>query len=148
MAAKTQKNPYRIDRSRKIESYAFSGFGNSISCGWERQLTTGRFATGRFCVPEIFHLSVRTKSITENFFYEKLRPLFVFIVINACFHLACANALYIFIRGLSILSFSFINKVLSAKGYCVYIINKIMRGSTSHSYDCAHAWAIKLNTRR
>ena len=145
MAAKTQKKSISLTdndiqnflkgeenqvNKRKTESYAFSGFGNGISCGWERQSTTGRFATGRFCVSERFLLSVRTKSITENFVHEKLRPLFVFIVINAGFHLACANAFLVSIRRLSILSFSFINKVLS------------------HSYDCAHAWAIKLNTRR
>ena len=33
---------------RKTESYVFSGFGVSISLGWEWKLTTGRFATGRF----------------------------------------------------------------------------------------------------
>ena len=134
MAAKTQKKSISLTdndiqnflkgeenqvNKRKTESYAFSGFGNGISCGRERQSTTGRFATGRFCVSERFLLSVRTKSITENFVHEKLRPLFVFIVINAGFHLACANALLVSIRRLSILSFSFINKVLSAKGYCV-----------------------------
>ena len=33
---------------RKTESCVFSGFGVSISLGWERKSTTGRFATGRF----------------------------------------------------------------------------------------------------
>ena len=33
---------------RKTESYVFSGFGVSISLGWEWKLTTERFATGRF----------------------------------------------------------------------------------------------------
>ena len=33
---------------RKTESYVFSGFGVSISLGWEWKSTTGRFATGRF----------------------------------------------------------------------------------------------------
>ena len=33
---------------RKTESYVFSGFGVSISLGWEWKSTTGRFATDRF----------------------------------------------------------------------------------------------------
>ena len=33
---------------RKTESCVFSGFGVSISLGWEWKSTTGRFATGRF----------------------------------------------------------------------------------------------------
>ena len=33
----------------KTERYVFSGFGVSISPGWEWKLTTGRFATSRFC---------------------------------------------------------------------------------------------------
>ena len=33
---------------RKTESYVFSGFGVSISLGWEWKSTTGRFAAGRF----------------------------------------------------------------------------------------------------
>ena len=33
---------------RKTESYVFSGFGVSISLGWEWKSTTGRFVTGRF----------------------------------------------------------------------------------------------------
>ena len=36
-------------------------------------------------VPERFPLSVRTKSITENFVYGKLRQLFVFIVFQRIF---------------------------------------------------------------
>ena len=36
-------------------------------------------------VPKRFPLSVRTKSITENFVYGKLRPLFVFIVFQRIF---------------------------------------------------------------
>ena len=41
---------------------------DSISRGWERKSTTGRFATDRFgCVPERFLLSVRKKPATENF---------------------------------------------------------------------------------
>ena len=33
---------------RKTESYIFSGFGVSISLGWEWKSTTGRFASSRF----------------------------------------------------------------------------------------------------
>ena len=41
-------------KKKKTESYVFSGFGNCISCGWERK-STGRF--GR--LPERFPLSAR-----------------------------------------------------------------------------------------
>ena len=61
---------------RKTESCVFSGFGVSISDGWEWKSTTGRFASGRFGrLPERLLLSVRTKSINENFVNWKLRPL-------------------------------------------------------------------------
>ena len=51
----------------KKKSYVFSGFDNSISCGWERKSTTGRFITGQFFrLSEIFLLSVRTDSMNEN----------------------------------------------------------------------------------
>ena len=33
---------------KKTESWVLSGFGNGVSRGWERKLTTGRFATSRF----------------------------------------------------------------------------------------------------
>ena len=33
---------------KKTESWVLSGFGNGVSRGWERKLTTGRFATNRF----------------------------------------------------------------------------------------------------
>ena len=35
--------------TKRTESYVFSDFGNGVSRGWERKLTTGRFAIGRFC---------------------------------------------------------------------------------------------------
>ena len=62
---------------RKTESYVINGFGNGISRGWQRKSTTKRFATGRFwpC----------TNSITENFVYWKVGPLFVFVVIQHMF---------------------------------------------------------------
>ena len=34
-------------KETKTASYVFSGFSNSISRGWERKSTTGRFAIGR-----------------------------------------------------------------------------------------------------
>ena len=66
---------------RKTESYVFSGFDNGIPRGWERKSTAGRFDTGWFCiilvvrVPERLLISVRIKSITENFVYRKFHPL-------------------------------------------------------------------------
>ena len=39
------------------------------------------------CVPKKYLLLVRTKSITENFVYRKLRPFFVLIVFQRIFHL-------------------------------------------------------------
>ena len=50
----------------------------------KRRSKVGRFATVR--VPEGFLLSVRTNSITVNFFlYWKLGPMFVFVVIQGMF---------------------------------------------------------------
>lgn len=69
----------------------------------------------------------------------------------------------IFIKGLFILLFSFMNKVdfsLSVKGCCVYMINKIKHSClwiwiySSHVQldisliHCIHLWAIDLNTQR
>ena len=59
-------------------------------------------------VPERFLLSVRTNSLTENFVYSKLRPLFGFVLLQRIFHLPMLFT--IFIQGFSILLFSFINK--------------------------------------
>ena len=94
------------NKKSRTGSYVFSGFGNGISRGWERKSTTNRFATGRFwlCTWKIFifiyiFLSVGTNSMTKNFVYWKLGPLFVFVVIQRMFHLKCANALKIFIRS-------------------------------------------------
>ena len=42
---KGEENQYT---ERKTESYVFSGFGVSISLGWEWKSTTGRFATSWF----------------------------------------------------------------------------------------------------
>ena len=64
-------------------------------------------------VSERFPLSVRTKSITENFVYGKLRPLFVFIVFQRIFSswALAPTHFTIITRGLSILLFSFITKL-------------------------------------
>ena len=64
------------------------------------------------CLPERF-LSVRTKSITETFECWKLGPLFVFVVIQSMFPSWALTPTHftIFIRGLSILLFSFTNNV-------------------------------------
>ena len=61
-------------------------------------------------VPERFLLTVRSNSITENFAYWKLGPLFVFEVIQRMFS-SWVRQRAIFIWGLSILLFLFINKV-------------------------------------
>ena len=82
-------------------------------------------------VPKRFLLSVRTKSMTEGFVYRKLRPSFVFVVFQGFFHLANANALYDFYSEI-VDPFTFIHYwswlFLSVKGYCVYMIHKIIHG--------------------
>ena len=57
-------------------------------------------------LPGRFLVSVRTKSITDNFCILKITPTVVFVMIQRGFFF-----FLIFIRGLSILLFSFINKV-------------------------------------
>ena len=59
----------------------------------------------------------------------KITPIFVFAMIQGIVSLWA----WIFIQGLSLLLFSFINNksklnFLSVKGYCVYMINKIIHG--------------------
>ena len=85
-------------------------------------------------VPGRFLLSVRTKPITENFVCGKLRPLFFFEVTQffAFFFLGLsANAHYDFYSGIveSFIFYSLIKSTfLVSKGYCVYLINKIIHG--------------------
>ena len=64
-------------------------------------------------VPETFLRSVRTKSITENFVYWKLRLSFVFVVFQLIFFILSlsAYALYDFYSGIVDPLFSFVNKV-------------------------------------
>ena len=65
----------------------------------------------------------------------KITPIFVFAMIQGIVSLRAFSPTYftIFIQGLSLLLFSFINNksklnFLSVKGYCVYMINKIIHG--------------------
>ena len=81
-------------------------FGDSISRGRERKSTTGRFATSRFW-PCTWNISSVAKDDINNwqFCILKIRPI-------VCFHLEYVKLFSVFfIRGLSILLFSFINKV-------------------------------------
>ena len=100
---------------RKTESYVLSGFGNGISGSWEQELTTGRFVTGWFGhVPEMFSSASKDpKSITENFLFWKLFPLFVFKKFQHIFLSWASVPIHFttFIWGWLILLFSFINKV-------------------------------------
>ena len=98
---------------RKTESYVFSGFGNGISRGWERKLTTGRFATGRFW-PVTWMISSVGKDQFNNwkFCILKIRPIVCFCSDSThVLILSAPTDFTICIRGLSILLFSFINRV-------------------------------------
>ena len=98
-------------RKEKTESHVFSGFGMAFLAAENenRQLEDLPQADfGR--VPERFLLTVRSNSITDNFAYWKLGPLFVFEVIQRMFS-SWVRQRAIFIWGLSILLFLFINKV-------------------------------------
>ena len=74
---------------RKTESYVFSGFGVSISLGWEWKSTTGRFATGRF-----WPFTWKTSSVGKDkvnkweFCKLKITTIVVFIIMSQrIFHL-------------------------------------------------------------
>ena len=64
-------------------------------------------------LPGRFLLSVRTKSMTDNFCILKITLTVVFEIIQRVFFILSLTLTHflIFIRGLSILLFSFINKV-------------------------------------
>ena len=66
-------------RKEKTESHVFSGFGNGISCGWERKSTTRRFATSRFW-PCTWKISSDGKVQFNNwqFCILKIRPIICF----------------------------------------------------------------------
>ena len=99
----------------ETESYIFSGFGVSISLGWEWKSTPGRFATGRF-----WPLTWKTSSVGKDkvnkweFCKLKITTIVVFVTMIQC--IFPSNELVpthstIVIRGLSIHIFSFINEV-------------------------------------
>ena len=127
VAAKKLKNPYRWQTVKfklfykgknqytktKTESYVFNGFAVDIFRGWEWKSTTGRFATDRFGrLPERLLLSVRTKSINENYVNWKLRPLlFLQSWFNTFFHLKSQHQRTLVTWGLSTHLFSFTNEV-------------------------------------
>ena len=75
-------------------------------------------------IPKTFHLLVRTKSIADNFFSLKITLIVCFCSDSThAFILSEPKLFTIFIRGMSILLFSFINKVefLVSKGLlCLY----------------------------
>ena len=74
---------------RKTESYVFSGFGVSISLGWEWKSTTGRFATGRF-LPFTWKTSSVDKDKVNKWEFCKLKitTIVVFIIMSQrIFHL-------------------------------------------------------------
>ena len=82
LGSKFPRRRTKPNTKRKTESYIFSGFGNFISRGWERKSSTTRFATGRFWLTWFTWktLSVRTKSINENFFWLEITPTVLFVI--------------------------------------------------------------------
>ena len=66
---------------RKTESCVFSGFGVSISLGWEWKSTIGRFATGRF-----WPFTWKTSSVGKDkdnkweFCKSKITTIVVFVI--------------------------------------------------------------------
>ena len=174
MAAKTLKNPYRLQtvertktkiRKEKPKDTLFNGFGSGISLGWERKSTAERFASRRFwpCTRKISSIG-KDQVNSWEFCILKITPTVCFCSVAPLFSAWALAPTYwtIFIRELSILLFSFVNKVefLSVKGCCVHIINKIMHGCLQiwnfpsrvqlgiSLVSCPHSWAIELNTRR
>ena len=118
---------------RKTEICIFSGLGVSISDGWEWKSITGRFASGRF-----WPLTWKTSSVGKDkvhkweFYKLKITTIVVF-VIGTPFSIlrVSANALYDCYSRI-VDSFIFIHwwsrLVFPLKGYCVYMINKIIHG--------------------
>ena len=66
---------------RKTESYIFSGFGVSISLGWEWKLTTGRFVTGRFW-PFTWKTSSVSKDRVNKWEFCKLKITTIVVFVN------------------------------------------------------------------
>ena len=90
------KNPYRWQTvrfklldlqgeenhySKEAESLVFSGFGVSISRGWERKSTTGRFATGRFW-PFTWKTSFVGKDKVNRWEFCKLKITTIVVICN------------------------------------------------------------------
>ena len=126
-----EENP---NTERKTKDNVFSGFDDGISRDWERKSTAGRFATGRFW-PCIWKISSVSKDQVNywKFCILKIMPMVCFCGVPTHFsRWALAPTHFaIFIWGLSILLFSFINKIdfsLSVNGYCFFMINKIIHG--------------------
>ena len=103
MAAKTPKNPYRLQivmfklfyKGKKTKIWIekpkvtySAALEMAFLAAKGKKSTIERFATGRFwpCTWKI-SLSVRTKLLTENFVYWKLRTLFGFVSFQHIFHL-------------------------------------------------------------
>ena len=100
---------------RKTESYVFSGFGDSISLGWEWGSTTGRFATNRFWSSTWKTSSVGKDKVNKwEFCKLKITTIEVFVImmqrIFSSWEFAPTHSTIV-IRGLSIHSFSFIDEV-------------------------------------
>ena len=103
------RNAYRQQRlnfprrggkqNKKTESYVFSGLGNDIPRGWERKLTTGRFATGRFwpCTWKISSVG-KDQANDWEFCRLKITPIVCFCSVSTHFFILSlsANALYDF----------------------------------------------------
>ena len=100
---------------RKTESYVFSGFGVSISLGWEWGSTTERFATNRFW-PSTWKASSVGKDKVNKWEFCKLKitTIEVFVImmqrIFSSWEFAPTHSTIV-IRGLSIHSFSLIDEV-------------------------------------
>ena len=93
---------------RKTESYVFSGFSNGIARGWERKSTTGGFATARFwlCTWKISSVG-KEKLNNWELWILKITPM----IQGFFLYWALSSTHFtIFIRGLSILLSSFVNK--------------------------------------
>ena len=103
MAAKTLKNTYRLQTvtfklSQKLKktkirkekpwvTYSVALVMAFLAAENENRQLEDLLQADFCCVPKKYLLLVRTKSITENFVYRKLRPFFVLIVFQRIFHL-------------------------------------------------------------
>ena len=100
---------------RKTEIYVFSGFGVSISFGWEWKSTIGRFTTGRFW-PFTWKTSSVGKDKVNNWEFCTLKITTIFVLVIVIQRIFPSSELVlthftIVIWRLSIYLFSFINEV-------------------------------------